>query len=148
MSVPKHLWRFPTGEAIANLASRFGLSNNSSMQDWEYEVADVERIDEFLEAYEGVVLTDDERFVLMEMIIQSFDDLEGDLDTDPRWSQVIDALENNIDIHIYTVWYWSGTDTESEMECWHVTPYIRPILDRHKSKHAVTSQDAAHSDVR
>ncbi|MCP5384447.1 MAG: hypothetical protein H6913_07510 [Altererythrobacter sp.] len=45
------------------------------MQDWEFEVADANRIDEFLSAYQSQELTDDERFTLMEMIIQSFEDL-------------------------------------------------------------------------
>ena len=72
MSVPEHLWRFPTRTAIASLATRFGLPNTLEMQDWEWEVADYERIDEFLDTYETEDVTEDELFVLMEMLLQSF----------------------------------------------------------------------------
>lgn len=75
MTVPEHLWRFPTREAIASLAIRFDVPNEPHMQDWEWEVADPARIDEYLNAYHVGELTDDERFTLMETLIQAFDDL-------------------------------------------------------------------------
>ena len=54
------------------------------MQDWEWEVASPERIDEFLAAYEGGELTDDERFTLMETLLQSFEDVDAPLLNDSR----------------------------------------------------------------
>jgi hypothetical protein len=51
--VPEHLWRYPTKDAIENLAKRFDFPTDPQMQDWEYEVADASRIGEFLAAYES-----------------------------------------------------------------------------------------------
>lgn len=48
---------------------------NRTCQDWEWEVADPARIDEYLNAYHVGEFTDDERFTLMETLIQAFDDL-------------------------------------------------------------------------
>jgi hypothetical protein len=62
MDVPERYWRWPTREASDSLAERFGLPNHPGMQDWEYEVADANRLHEFLPALEGSDLTDDERF--------------------------------------------------------------------------------------
>lgn len=45
-----HLYRFPARAAIAALTIRFNLPNTKNMQDWEYEVADANRIAEFLAA--------------------------------------------------------------------------------------------------
>ncbi|HVZ37577.1 MAG TPA: hypothetical protein VG963_34385, partial [Polyangiaceae bacterium] len=59
------------------------------MQDWAWEVADPDRIDEFLAAYEAGDLSDDERFTLMETMLQSFENLPGPLDSDPRWSRLL-----------------------------------------------------------
>jgi len=45
----------PTGDAMQKLAARFNLPYGPEyphMQDWEHEVADRRRIDEFLLAYE------------------------------------------------------------------------------------------------
>jgi len=83
MSVPEHLWRFPTAEAIESLAQRFHLPNHPNMQDWEWEVADPSRINEFVAAYKGGELNDDERFVLMETIIQSFEECGSACKIDP-----------------------------------------------------------------
>ena len=75
MSVPKHLWRFPTAAVIDSLARRLSLPNTPRMQDWQWEVADCARLSEFLDAYENSGLTDDERFTLMEIMLESFEDL-------------------------------------------------------------------------
>ena len=85
MCVPEHLWRHPTAEAIESLARRFDLPNGPGFQDWEWIFADPARIDEFVNAYESGELNDDEKFTLMEMIIQSFEDLDEQLEENSRW---------------------------------------------------------------
>lgn len=134
MSVPKHLWRFPTRKAIDSLASRFNLPNKPEMQDWEWEVADPDRIDEFLYAYKSDILDDDEKFTLMETIIQSFEESLFPLSKDPRWKTVLEILERNIELHIYSVWYWSDLGNDNSDEQWNVNPYIRAILLKYKEK--------------
>lgn len=133
MSVPEHLWRFPTRAAIDALAARFGLRNEPDMQDWEWEVADPNRIEEFLGAYESGELTEDERFVLMETIIQSFEESEYSLTGNPLWERILSHLEENIALHIYTVWYWADLEEEFS-DNWRVTPSIREILERHRHR--------------
>jgi hypothetical protein len=138
--MPEHLRRHPTRSAINALSLRFGLPNDPHMQDWEWEVADAERIDEFLSAYESGELSDDERFTLMETILQSFEDLqlfEDRPDPDCRWQRILEILDQNIDLHAHSVWYWSALDAEDpddpEQQFW-ATPFIRTILARHRSR--------------
>lgn len=131
IKLPDHLMRHPTRNAIDALAKRFGLPNHPSMQDWEYQVADPSRIDEFVAAYREDGLTEDERFVLMEMILQSFEDLESGGANDPRWSHVLGLLEFYIDIHIATVWYWAALDNDRQ-DAWKISPYMRTVLNRHR----------------
>jgi hypothetical protein len=83
VGIPDHLRRYPTWAAIDALAARFGFVNEPGMQDWAWEVADPSRIDEFLAAYEDGDLSDDERFTLMDTMLQSFEDLPGQLHDDP-----------------------------------------------------------------
>ena len=106
------------------------------MQDWEYEVADANRIDEFIAAYQSGQLDDGERFTLMEVIIQSFEDIGDHLDTDPRWQTVINLLDTNIKInlldtniklHASTVWYWGNPEECDPEDCWSVTASINRI---------------------
>ena len=130
--IPEHLWRFPTSKAIDNLSKRFGLPNSPEMQDWEWEVADPQRIDEFVDAYLSSELDDDERFTLMETIVQSFEDFDGPIEQHPRWKEVLRLLDEKITLHIYTVYYWSDLETENVDEQWRVTKYFRSILYKHK----------------
>jgi hypothetical protein len=134
MAMPKHIWRCPTREAIDALARRFGLPNYPWMQSWEHEVADHKKLDEFLAAYETSELSDDEKFTLMEIIIDSFEDFArrgGDLASDPRWKRTLTFLDRNIRLHAYSIWYWSCPDAKNEEEVFYASPCIRPILAAH-----------------
>ena len=142
MGAPKHIWRFPTREAIDKLAMRFGLPNDPGMQDWEYQVADEKRIDEFLAAYETGGLSDDERFTLMETIIESFEDVAhmgGDLSSDSRWQHTLDLLDRNIALHAHSVWYWSCPEAENDDDIFLVGRFVRKILATHRDYFAEPS---------
>jgi hypothetical protein len=134
VALPEVLWRFSAAEAIDSLARRFDLPNEPWMQDWEYLVADPQRIDEFLQAYVSGDLTEDEKFVLMEMLLQSFEDLEADLAADSRWHLVLDLLDRHISLHVYSIYYWSLLEDEDEDEnnWWRITPFMRAILAKHQ----------------
>lgn len=134
MDLPEHLWRFPTAAAIENLATLLGVPNDVSMQDWQWQIADSTRIDEYLGLYQGNSLTDDERFTLMETIIQSFADLPTELSTDPRWETVLETLDRNIRLHAHSVWYWATLENESLDDCWTVTPFMRKLVDKHSQQ--------------
>ena len=110
------------------------------MQDWEWIVADPTRLDEFLLAYEGGDLTDDERFTLMEIILQSFEDLGPRIEHDPRWERVLEAIDQNIDLHAQSVWYWSLMGDEYGYETFWVTSFLRNILAKHRSRFARRSE--------
>jgi hypothetical protein len=131
MAVPERLWRHPTKEAIDSLAKRFGLANHPGMQDWEWEVADPGRIDEFLSAYEGEELSEDERFTLMETLLQSFENLDGPLEAEPRWSRLLELLDRNVVLHAHSICYWSVIENDDLDDCWRVTPFVRRVLRRH-----------------
>jgi hypothetical protein len=134
MCIPEHLLRHPTRAAVDALAARFGLPNHPDKRDWEWEVADPARLDEFISAYQSAELDDDERFTLMETIIQSFDDLGSRCELDPRWQRILDILDRNIELHACSVWYWSALDGKNRDEQFCVTPSMRGILARHRTR--------------
>ena len=134
VGVPEHLWRFPTREAIDSLAERFNLPNAPEMQDWQWEVADPGRLDDFLAAYLNGDLSDDERFALMEMLLQCFEESDINLALDPRWTTVLRQLDKHIDLHAYTVWYWSCLDDDDAESWFRATPSLREILQKHRTR--------------
>jgi hypothetical protein len=129
MAVPEKYWRYPTRAAIDALSRRFGLRNEPDMQDWEYEVADASRLEEFLRALEAHDLTDDERFTLSETVMECFEDLaqEGaDLVPSGQWDRFVQLLRARVSLHARTLCYWS--DLESPLEdAWRVSPLVRPL---------------------
>ena len=125
--------RHPTEFAIQSLAKRFNLPNTPTMQDWEYEVADSNRISEFLQAYVEEQFNEDEKFVLMEILIQSFADSDRDLTQDIDWQCLLNLLEKNIALHATTICYWSFGNIAYDL-CWAVTPYLRRIKLRNHLK--------------
>lgn len=132
MTEQQRFRRFPTGAAVDALAKRFKLPRRPDMQDWQWEVADARRIDEFLAGYESGDLSDDERFTLMEIIIQSFADLSESLSSDLRWSRTLELLTENVSLHLYSIWYWSCLDNDiGHEELWTVTPDLRVVFMAH-----------------
>jgi hypothetical protein len=129
MAVPERYWRFPTRAAIDSLSARFGFQNESWMQDWEYQVADASRLEEFLVALEGDELTDDERFTLSQTVMQCFDDLaaEGqDVAATNAWQRFVRLLRSRPDLHPYTLCYWSALDSSLE-DGFYVSGLVRPL---------------------
>ena len=137
--IPENLLRYPTRTSIDALAKRLKLRNEPGMQDWEYEVADPDRAEEFLQTYVDEPLSEDERFTLMETILQSFEDSDQDLAHSSSWKQLVAVIEENIDLHISTVWYWSVVEATDLDQCWRVTPFMRDILTRHYARYVDTS---------
>ena len=134
MSVPQQLWRFPTLQSIVSLAERLNVTWHPSMQDWEWEIADSSRLDEYLALYQGGRLTGDERFTLMETIVQAFERLPAELESDPRWHETLNLLDAKVDLHAYTIWYWSDLEDELGEEGWRVTPFLRRLVEKHQPR--------------
>ena len=134
MSIPEPPVRYPTAAAIDSLARRFGFPNHPGMQDWPWEVADAERLDEFLAAYENGGLDDDERFTLMEILLQSFEDLGQSSGFDARWDRTLEILDRNIDLHACSVWYWSSLENDNPEDQWRVTPFLRRLVEKHRGR--------------
>ncbi|WP_457098058.1 hypothetical protein [Lysobacter sp. P5_B9] len=110
MAIPQNLWRFPTADAIASLASRFQFAVDPHVQVHEAEFADSQRIDEFLAVYEGGDLTEDEQFLLMAILLNSFEFADVPLALQPQWSRTLELLDRDIQVHIYSVLYFSDPE--------------------------------------
>jgi hypothetical protein len=70
----------------------------------------------------------------MEIMLESFEDLGAKVTFDPRWHRALDLLEQNIDLHAYSVWYWADLENDNQDEQWRVTPFLRRILTRHRER--------------
>ena len=134
MSIPQNLWRFPTEQSILSLAARLNVAWDPGMQDWEWEIAESSRLDEYLSLYRSGCLTSDERFTLLETIMQAFEDLPSELESDARWHDTLTLLDTEVDLHACTIWYWSDLEDELGEESWRVTPFLRKLVQKHQCR--------------
>ncbi|BCM90188.1 hypothetical protein IAD21_02039 [Abditibacteriota bacterium] len=116
---------------------------------WEYEVADPDRVDEFFAAYESGGLSDDERFSLMETILESIRVLGEVEGRSPRWLHILELIENNIELHIYTVCYWACLGhSEEELElAFEPAPDMRAMLNRHSEQFGYPFPESVDEDT-
>ena len=119
---------YPSYDAIISLINKLNLPRMSSYQDWEYIVADKKRISEFISFYEDNFLNDNEKYILMRIIVESCNDalIEGNLN-DNIWNRVKSCLIKDKQIHIDTIDEWALKDEANLNDCFAITPLIREI---------------------
>ncbi|GED58709.1 hypothetical protein ABER61_22425 [Brevibacillus formosus] len=122
--------KYVTREVMYALAEKLNLPEPDEFsQDWQYEVANTSRIDEFLFFYENGQLECDEKFVLMIVVISSFNDLLSEKEMEfTIWEQIRRNLVRDSEIHMNTILYWSRLEEEVE-DSWEITPYMREVLN-------------------
>lgn len=125
---PEHLVRYATTAAIRRVAERLGLPYGPEMQDWDVEVAEYGRIADLIGAYDGRDLSDDDRFVIMEVLVASVDDgVALGQDVASAWEQTSALLRREPCLHAATLSYWAcGSDPDPDHQ-FAITPRIRPL---------------------
>lgn len=122
--------RRTTPAARESLTRRFGLHFDPFSQDWEWEVSHPARFAEFLNAYSSGDLGEDERFALMEILIQCIEDMElSSVKSSPQWVAVESLLLANPGLHASSIRYWSCLDLDiADSEYWfRVTDAMRTV---------------------
>lgn len=120
---------YPTKEAIDYLIEKLKLPKYDKFsQDWEYESADVNRIEEFIRFYETENLSAVEKFTLMIILISSCNDAigQGGFSLD-LWKRIEAILIRDVTIHKSTIQDWSCEEEPLE-ECYSITPFIRKVI--------------------
>lgn len=106
------------------------------------ELADPSRISEFLSVYvSDPSLTDDERFLLMQLIIASLEDtIAGSRDAEeakedkrerpPHWNEVKNLLLQDFRLHGSTIYYWSCPGDDEAESPFELSTFIREIWNQ------------------
>ena len=79
---------FRCGDNWEELATLFHYEIDKNDQDWTYIVAESERIDEYIQAYDTTVTNEDTKFSLVEMIIQALTDQASNEIMKEKWKTV------------------------------------------------------------
>lgn len=123
--------RYVTGEAVRGLVSKLALpAPDAFSQNWEHEIDCTDRLHELIEAYgQRLDLTGDERFLLMKVILSSFDELLGRMEaSEDHWTRIEGILRSNWSLHECTIQYWCVWDNAQIEDCFAVTPRLRALV--------------------
>lgn len=119
------------GEAWRYLNRAFGLPATGDEQDWDLELSNKDRIEEFMVFYETKSLSKVQKQELMKLIISSLDDLAWDGDIPVIfWIQFIGLALRDKSLHQESLNYWAcwrAAGPESEFK---ISPLIRETLNK------------------
>lgn len=117
-----------TKDSMDKLTSLLALPATGAEQDWEVELANPTRIDEFVAAYPLASLSSSDRFALMALILASVDEFLAEEDKLPgAWVRICEVLNKESSLHEPSVSYWC-CEEEDDPDAWfHLTPHIREI---------------------
>lgn len=119
--------RFVTPKAIEDLTRNLNLQYTlSDYQDWEFIVGKPEDIEKYINYYTTEV-DDDNKFALMEIIIQATEDQAMETDFLKYLKTVLHLLKENFSLHEYSVFYWSCFDNDAIEDCWKLSPHMRNL---------------------
>lgn len=117
-----------TREAIQYLNKELRLPSTGREQDWEIELADANRIDEFISFYENKTLSDDKRSALMALIIGSLEDLAYVKPIDEEmWGKVAKLLCARLELHKPLIDYWSLVGEDNSDDTFAITKLMRSL---------------------
>lgn len=116
--------------AIEKLARQLELPlPDPFSQDWEYEVADSTKVALFLKYYGSGGLDIDEKRLLMNIIITSYNDSIGEGSARPEdWELISRYLVEDRATHEDTLNYWALPDEVELENCFPVTPLVRDLM--------------------
>lgn len=116
-------------EIIKQLSKDLSLPYTGIEQDWDIEMANPNRIDEFIEFYKESNLYDDKKEAVMSLILASYEDFlnDNDLEIDDRWDEIKSILESQRVIFVDLINYWSLCNEIDEDNLFRITPLIRNI---------------------
>ena len=115
-------------EAVKKIAANLNLKGGDKhSQDWEYEVADPNRIEDFLEYYINNKLDTVEKRILIKLLLESYNDYVGEkgcnLDYTKKIKKILER-ERTLCEDIIQVWLCVGEELE---DAFYITPAIREI---------------------
>lgn len=122
--------RFVTRKAIEDLTINLNLQYTlSDYQDWEFIVGKSEDIEEYINYYTTEV-DEDNKFALMEIIIQTTEDQTTENDFLKYLKIVLKLLKENFRLHEYSIFYWSCFQNENIEDSWNVSPFMRELWQK------------------
>lgn len=118
-----------TKKAITSISQKLSLPFTGIEQDWEVELANAERVSEFVSFYKKEALSLEEKKALMSLIFASYDDYlnEREIDKDELWLEIALLIKSDTDLFKELLSYWSLDEETSSENYFKITSLVRAI---------------------
>ncbi len=125
----------PEGLNLPLLPSLLKMSGEGDWgEDWDLILADSDWVEKLIGYYETESLNEDEKNILMQLIMASYDERLQEKGYEPELEQrLANLLKRDVEIHKDTFAYWMRLD-EPESEGWKVTLLLRKIWFEHEDQ--------------
>lgn len=112
---------------LEDLSKKLSLPYTGNEQDWDIEMADPERLDYFLDYFQNHNLSDDEKVLLLSLILASYDDYlnQNVINIDSKWSIIENIVKENRTIYSEVLDYWALKNNDNDL--FKITPLIRNL---------------------
>lgn len=116
-------------EIVEKLSKELSLPYTGTEQDWDLEMADFNRLADFLNYYNQNTLSKEEGVALMALILASYDDflLANNEQVDEMWAEIKQILESQRAIFVELLNYWGLDDLGEDGNAYRITPLIREL---------------------
>jgi len=116
-------------EIIEQLSKELSLPFTGREQDWDIEIANSNRINDFLKFYKDNDLSNDKKVAIMSLMLASYEDFlnERNIEIDDTWNEIKSVLESERVIFVELIHYWSLDNEVEEDNLFLITPLIRNI---------------------
>lgn len=119
--------RHPTQRARQKLNEVLNLPDEPWIQDWDIQLADPNRVEEFYLVY-SQLNDDDERFMLMTLLVASCEELLENGNLDEKIMELVKSLlTDQFDLHKDTIEYWCEFEEDNPEHFFSITSMMRSI---------------------
>lgn len=117
-------------ETIKRLTTELKLEGaDEYTQDWEYEVANVNQLPDYINFYRNSELNPNEKAALMRIILEAYNDyISLENEEDVYRKSIEEFLKKDYLIHKDTIMYWS-CENEDLANCFAISSFIRKIQE-------------------
>ncbi|MCF6200214.1 MAG: hypothetical protein L3J67_12645 [Hyphomicrobiaceae bacterium] len=129
---------------MGDIFSFFQISRTGGEQDWDIELANASRVDEFIENYHDSSFKSQDRMALIKLILASYNDLIDDRKDQwdkqekkdrKKWLKICDLIREEPELHREIIDYWATLKFDNDF-LMPVTPLLRELQASLKSDHS------------
>ena len=122
--------KYPSKETIKRLTTELRLEGaDEYTPDWEYEVANVNQLPDYINFYRNSELNFNEKATLMRIILEAYNDyISLGNEEDVYRKSIKKILKKDYLIHKDTIMYWS-CGNEDLADCFAISSFIRKIQE-------------------